>query len=385
MFKPLPILYSRTSKGQVQTWQIFIDGGTFFTREGIKGGTISESKPTICKAKNVGRANETTPEQQAESEAQSKWQKKIDGGYWENEADIDNVTTFWPMLAEKWKEYKDFVKEEFEKGTKVFAQAKLDGMRCIVRKDGMWSREGKPIRSAPHIRKALQPLFDQNPDLVFDGELYNHALKHNFNKLISLAKKQKPTPEQLAESEQKLEYWVYDIAGDPAIETALFESRTQTVRTLIRSLDVKGMIRSVYTYEVSNVKEIEALFEKFVDEGFEGLMVRINVPYFRKRTKNLLKYKEFQSKEYKIAGIEDGEGNRAGLATIAYFEDPNGSEIYDGKKCFKAGIIGNNAYTAQLYKDREKAKGKPGEVVYFNLTPDGVPRFGKMKIIRDYD
>ena len=385
MSKSLPVLYSRTAKGQIQTWQIFIDGNAFYTREGIKGGAISESKPTICKAKNVGRANETTPEQQAESEAQSKWQKKIDGGYFENEADIDKVTTFWPMLAEKWKEHKDYVVEAFEAKTRVYAQAKLDGMRCIVSKDGMWSREGKPILSAPHIRKALQPLFDQNPDLVFDGELYNHALKHNFNKLISLAKKQKPTPEQLAESESKLEYWVYDIGGDSTIESSLFENRTQVVRSLIRQLDVGGMIRSVYTYEVSSVKEIEDLFAKFVDEGFEGLMVRINAPYFRKRTKNLLKYKEFQSKEYPIEGIEDGDGNRAGLATVVYFADPNGSEIYNGKKCFKAGVIGNNEYTAELFQKREKAKGKPGEVVYFNLTPDGVPRFGKMKIIRDYD
>jgi len=382
----LPILYSRTSKGQVQTWQIFVDGATFFTKEGIKGGAISESKPTICKAKNVGRANETTPEQQAESEAQAKWQKKIDGGYWENEADIDKVTTFWPMLAEKWKDYKDLVLERIERTDKVFVQAKLDGMRCIVKNDGMWSREGKPIKSAPHIRELLQPIFDKYPHVVFDGELYNHALKHNFNKLISLAKKQKPTPEQLAESSEKLEYWVYDIAGDEEMESCSFNLRTQRVRLLLNHrMDRTNKIRYVHTYEVSSIPEIESYFSKFIDEGFEGLMVRLNERYLRKRTKFLLKYKEFIDEEFPLEDLEEGDGNRAGLATIAYFRHPKGSEIRNGHTCFKAGVIGNNEYTAQLLKDKDKVRGKPATVVYFNLTPDGIPRFGKMKIIRDYE
>jgi len=385
----LPILYSRTSKGQVQTWQIFTKEDTFYTAEGIKGGTISVSKPTICQKKNVGRANETDTYEQAKLEAKSKWQKKIDGGYWENEADIDKVTTFWPMLAEKWKEYKDTIVERFEKKETVFVQAKLDGMRCIVTKDGMWSREGKPIKSAPHIRRLLEPLFAENPKLILDGELYNHKFKHNFNKIISLAKKQKPTPEQLAESEQLLQYWIYDYIFEYG-EKDQFSLRMEDGKTAIDALyykhkEIAGSIRWVKTYEVSSVKEIEDMFSKFIDDGFEGLMVRADESYLNKRTKFLLKYKEFLEKEFPLAGVEDGAGNRAGLATVAYFEDPNGSEMFDGKKCFKTGVIGNDEYTAQLYKDREKIKGELGTVVYFNLTPDGVPRFGKMKIIRDYE
>jgi DNA ligase 1 len=381
--KTLPLLYSRTSKGQVQTWQITIDGGTFFTEEGIKGGAISKSKPTVCKSKNVGRANETTPEQQAESEAQSKWQHKKDRGYWENEADIDNVTVFWPMLAQKWKDYKD----EIDWTKLFFCQPKLDGMRCVVRKEGMFSREGKPINSAPHIRKLLQPLFDKNPDFIFDGELYNHDLKHNFDKLMSLAKKQKPTPEQLIESEKKLQYWMYDFY-DPANPDRLFDERFVEALKMVKSLGpvARGKIRWTYTNAVKSEAEMDELFVKYVDHGFEGGMGRMNEPYqVDKRTKFLLKRKDFIDEEFILFDLEDGDGNRAGLATSAFFKDPNGSIIHKGEKCWKAGVIGGNEYTRDLLKNKANVIGKKATVCYFNLTPAGVPRFGKMKIIRDYE
>ncbi len=377
----LPILYSRTSKGQVQTWQITIDGATFFTEEGIKGGTISKSKPTVCKPKNVGRANETTAEKQAESEAQSKWQKKIDGGYFEKEADIDNEVTFWPMLAHKWPEYK----ADMDWTKKVYSQPKLDGMRCVVKLNGMWSREGKPILSAPHIRKLLQPLFDKNPDFVFDGELYNHDLKHNFNKLISLAKKQKPTPEQLDESEKKLQFWMYDFF-DPQNPDRPFSERNDMGLAMVKSLGPTGnRIRWTYTNLVADEKKLDELFVKYVDHGFEGGMIRWDAPYQKKRTKFLLKRKDFIDEEFELVELEEGDGNRAGLATVAFFKHEKGSEIRRGVLCFKAGVIGANDYTADLLKNKKSVLGKKATVCYFNLTPDGVPRFGKMKIIRDYE
>ena len=42
---------------------------------------MNTAKPTICKGKNIGRSNETSPEQQAEAEAQAKWDKKRKDGY----------------------------------------------------------------------------------------------------------------------------------------------------------------------------------------------------------------------------------------------------------------------------------------------------------------
>jgi len=101
----LPVLYSLTSLGQTQTWSIEFSGGKFRTTEGIKGGAMTVSEWTVCEGKNLGKANETSPEVQAEKEARAKWKKKTESGYWENEADIHKAKFFEPMLAHKWVDY----------------------------------------------------------------------------------------------------------------------------------------------------------------------------------------------------------------------------------------------------------------------------------------
>ena len=116
----LPTLYSLTSKGQVQTWFIEFDQNRFRTTEGIKGGAMTESAWTVCNGKNLGKANETSPEDQAEKEARAKHKKKLESGYWENEADIHKSKFFEPMLAHKWTDYQG---TEFP----LYCSRKLDG------------------------------------------------------------------------------------------------------------------------------------------------------------------------------------------------------------------------------------------------------------------
>ena len=74
--KQLEKLYKRTELGQIQEWQMCIDGNKYYSMEGIQDGTITTNKPTVAKALNVGKKNETTPEEQALKEARAKWKKK---------------------------------------------------------------------------------------------------------------------------------------------------------------------------------------------------------------------------------------------------------------------------------------------------------------------
>lgn len=371
MIKTLPRLYSRTSKGQVQTWQITVDGNSYYTSEGIKNGAISVSKPIVCESKNVGKTNETTPQDQALSEAQSKWQKKIDKGYFEKESDIDNIKFFEPMLAKKWEDYKNEI--EFP----IFCSEKLDGMRNIINKDGMFSREGKPIVSSPHIYNICSKLFEKYPNLVLDGELYNHKYKHNFNEIISLAKKVKPTPEDLIESAKHLEYWVYDGLTNGSGDQSKFGKRAEDIATLIKSLN-DDRVKWLYAKKVSCLDELDQLFEQYVSDGYEGQMVRLDMEYQNKRSKYLLKRKDFIDKEYKLLDLMEGKGNRQGIATSALLEIEPGVT-------FEAGIIGNEEYARDLLKNKKQYIGQMATVCYFNLTPDGKPRFGKLKIIRNYE
>jgi len=112
-------LYSRTSNGSIQEWTIHVEGNSFFTVEGIKGGKMTTSKPTVCEGKNIGRANETSPETQALQEAKAKYKKKVDSGYYEKLEDIDIEKFTEPMLAHKYGEHE----VEFP----LASQPKLDG------------------------------------------------------------------------------------------------------------------------------------------------------------------------------------------------------------------------------------------------------------------
>jgi DNA ligase-1 len=70
--KSLPTLFSRTSTGAIQQWTVQIDGNKFRVESGQQDGKKVLSEWTTCLGKNIGRANETSPAEQATSEAQSK-------------------------------------------------------------------------------------------------------------------------------------------------------------------------------------------------------------------------------------------------------------------------------------------------------------------------
>lgn len=371
--KTFPILYKLTKKDQIQTWQINVKGDEFWTQEGILDGVITKSLPTKCLPKNESKKNATSGAEQALKEAQAKYKKKLESSYYE---DIDDarggVKSFYePMLAQNFDDYK------LELAFPVYSQPKLDGIRCIVTSEGMFSRNGKRVISAPHILESLKPFFKQYKEAILDGELYCDKLSNDFNKICSLVKRTKPTPEELAESAQIIEYWVYDA---PRIgiynEMEKFMDRYNCMRNLL--LNRYNKIKVVDTKLVSNIEQINIVYEKYVEDGFEGQMIRKDTPYENKRSKNLLKHKSFIDEEYKIENIIEGTGNRAKTAGNMEFFSKTG-------KRFSSNIKGDFEYLKQILIDKNKLIGKMATVKYFNLTPDGIPRFGFVISVRDYE
>ena len=352
--KSFPILFKYDTRGRVQQWQIHVKDDHFWTEEGIKGGAITTSAPTYCKAKNIGRANETTPQEQALAEAQSKWQKKVDKGY--NEVLTDKKKFFEPMLAHEVSKY-----EKLLFTLPTFIQPKLDGLRCISQDNTLMSRNGKPYLACPHLHQDR---------FTLDGELYNHEFHDDFNKIVSLCKKQKPTAEELKESMQKVQFWAYDM---PEIEGE-FSERYKALEKAINELKKaqgKCPYKLVPTYRVHNQADVEKYHEKFLEDGYEGSILRLDLgEYENKRSKQLLKKKDFVDEEFTIVGAEEGEGGRAG--TIGYFIMAH-DKIKD--KTFKSNVKGDFEYLAEVWKDRKKYIGTKATVKYFNRTPDDVPRF----------
>jgi DNA ligase-1 len=208
--------------------------------------------------------------------------------------------------------------------------------------------------------------------LVFDGELYNHDLKHDFNKITSLVKKTKPTEEDLKESANIIQYWIYDIVDT----TKTFVERIHLVENLIKY----KTLQVVPTGLAKNEEDLDALYAAAMEYGFEGQMVRIDAKYENKRSKNLLKRKEFQDREYTILDIIPGEGNKNGFAGAMLFKNELGIE-------FTSNIKGDRAYLKELLENKNEYIGKEATVKYFNLTPppNCLPRFPYVTSIRDFE
>lgn len=367
----LPTLYSRTSTGAVQEWTIFVEDDHYRTEFGQVDGKKQTTNWTYARPTNEGRANARNEFEQARFEAEALWKKKKESGCFESIKDIDSFVFVEPMLAKKYEDYANDLEYP------LFCQPKLDGLRCIVSKHGMFSRNGKEYKSCPHIFEALKPVFEQDPNIVFDGELYNHEFKADFNKITSLVKKTKPSREDIIESKSLIQYHIYDIV------TASKKFNERIVDVVFWTQEYcknNPSIRVVDTMKISNREALNENYEKYINDGYEGQMIRVDVPYETKRSKYLLKRKEFSDREYVILDIIEGEGNKAGMAGAMVFKNELGHS-------FNSNIKGSREFLIDIWKNRKTHLGKLATVQYFNLTPDKqVPRFPYViKIREDFD
>lgn len=350
-----PTLYNIDEKGKVRVWYMEVEGNKYRTVAGIEDGKLVESAWTVAEEKNVGRSNFTDGEAQALSEVNAKYKKKKEQKYSEVKEEASRSNILQPMLAVSWKDIKD--KEAlFKQG--IFSQPKLDGIRCLVSKDDMMSRTGKPIVSCPHVQEALGEFFDLYPDVVLDGELYHHDLRDNFNEISSLITKKKPTSEHILKTELNVQYHVYDVIG---------RDDTFFVRNHVVSNSGFGLpIVVVPSIRVIDSVHLDDIYGDYLANGYEGQMIRVTGSlYEHKRSKNLIKRKEFMDEEFRVVEIVEGKGNWSGYAKSVVCYDP----IQDLQ--FSAGIKGSQDFTRDLLKRTPKTV----TVRFPNKTPDGIPRF----------
>lgn len=377
-------IYKLAKSKKIQIWQVELDEaqGRYRTISGLESGKKVTSEWTVCEGKNIGRANATTAKTQAIAEVEAMYTKKLDQGrYFEDKAVAQSgATTFEePMLA---KVYADYIPtdSDFSSG-KVWCQPKLDGVRCIANADGLWSREGNAIVSCQHVIDALAPYFKKDPSLILDGELYADKFKDNFNKIISLIRREKTTPEERMQCENNIVYHIYDLICIKDKKDIKFSGRTSKLKTLIPT---RYQLKLVDTYNPLSLKELDKLYGDFVADGYEGQMVRLNEAYEVGRSASLLKRKEFVDNEFTILDILEGEGNRSGMAgKIVYQLDDNLPHNYPDKEdnTFSSGIAGGVAFYTKLLKEKKKYIGGEGTVRHFHYTPKGIPRFPVTKAV----
>lgn len=263
----------------------------------------------------------------------------------------------------------------------VYIQPKLDGVRCLFTKDGAFSRTGKQFMNVKHIEDELQPLFSDYPNLILDGELYNHALKNDFEKIISLVRKQKPTDDDRLEAKSLVQFHWYDIIDDD--NDILFIDRNKFIYELLSDFFPGADAHHVFslvTIRVDSLDKARAIHDANLAGGFEGSIIRLNRVYECKRSYNLQKFKDFSDKEATIIGHVEGKGKRAGTLGKFIMRDEAGVEFGcpPGK-----GFTHNDLRV--ILENINHYIGKAATFTYFERTKANSYRHPQFKAIRNYE
>ena len=281
-----------------------------------------------------------------------------------------------PMLAQVY----DSKKFTIELHKNVMVQPKLDGIRCIFTKDGAYSRAGNKFMNLAHLELKLIPFFKKNPEIILDGELYNHKLKDNFEKIVSLVKKKKPTADDRLDAQKLVQYYVYDIIPAKPSMNQVYTARYDYIHKEFKKKKYAKIIQVTPTYPVLNAEEARTYHHAFLAEGYEGSIIRANQLYKNKRSPYLLKVKDFSDTEATITGYEEGKGKRQGTLGKFLMTDDEGVEF---------GCPPGKGYT---YKDLSNMLlnihyyiGKRATFTYFQRTKKGSYRHPLFKSLRNYE
>jgi DNA ligase 1 len=365
MIQSSEVFESKTRTGAAKFWQnhIYQDGKRFFTgsshwqvnKQGVKS-KVTFAEPYIVEPKNIGRANETSPFQQALLEFESNIKKYQDKGYSVQGAKKVESDPL-PMLAHKFRDHGHKVKYP------VYVQPKLDGMRMLFDGKRGWSRGNKAI--LPEVIAHLTNIDTRGH--IFDGEL---ILPGNvpLQETMSAAKKFR------AGISDTLQYHVYDLV----IPDKTYTERLEILRQLFKggggyNKDII-LTKTMFFGNESIVLEFHQLV---VAEGYEGTIIRDpNGKYeIGHRSYSLLKLKDFQDEEFKIVDVLDGGGVSAGQAIFRL-------ETAEGK-LFDSTPEAGHEQRKEWFKDRKKLIGKWATAKFYGKTKDGIPVFNNTVAIRD--
>jgi len=400
----LPRLYGEGSKGTTKEWEISVvpvmspdgDYGEIHTEYGSTGARMQTTVKVIKEGKNIGKANETTPFEQACKEAQSAWTKKKKKGYRESIEDLRNMVTAADMTSkgasgiESGKAILPMLAHPFNKRKHnivwpAFAQAKIDGHRAYGTDGALLSRGGDPVPSLPnlpHIQRDLDRLAKLLPDGTwYDGELYTNDLP--FEELGGHIRRAKLKQEAM-EYLPLIKFYVFDLFN-PKDLSWTFEDRFNLLAAQWDSWKLKNIIL-VPINLVHNEEELRAFHDMCVQAGYEGAVIRnaLGTYAIGHHSADTQKFKEFQDDEFPIIDFKEGTGKDAGTVIWVCNTKVKGSaggvEVVPH---FDVRPVGSHEYRARLFQDGESFIGKNLTVRYQNLTEYGIPRFPVGRAIRE--
>lgn len=377
-----PDLYHIDQNDNLRIWYAERNGYHYRTISGLENGAKVVSEWRAAEAKNIGRANETTPEEQANLEIESIYRDRLSRKYSETREGAQKSNFLAPMLAETWKPKKHL------KNTEQFIyQLKFDGVRFLATEDGGHSRSGKPFMTVEHILEKLAPVFEAF-NVTLDGELYNHDFKDEFENLISLITTKKI--ERLSDQDRQkirdnVQFHIYDVILHDHPSAPLTE-RLDFLQEMFHKFgsgfgQVIQFTPSLFLLSPTEESVMEA-HDLAVEKGYEGIMLRNpNSPYEHKRSRSLVKVKVFTEEEFKVLAIHEGQGNWKGIAKSVTVEIKPGLTS-------DASMTGTMDANRKVLEEADQFIGGDATVKFQGFTEDGRFRFGVVKKLhkgkRDY-
>lgn len=357
-----PILQAKAKTGKTKYWQasVGIEGDDVLVCvEFWQGDGVHQKQAKKIQGKNIGRSNETSPLEQAISEAESQINKQKDKGY-STDGQFISIYTL-PMLAQDYKARAN--KIDFP----CFGQPKLDGVRCLFNTNrGFWSRQGKPFNAVDLSHLGWETI----EEITLDGELILPK-PYTFQETVSAIKKQNDlTP--------LLEYHVFDL-----VVHGTFLGRWLNFWKRVEDGKYPLQPRQLYqvpTELIENTEDIQKRLFYHLSEGYEGIILRNFIGEYEigQRSVHLQKYKLFVDEEFAICGVIDGVGKEEGAAIFVCASKVPG-------KFFNVRPKGSYEDRRVIFDNGTEYTGKWLTVRYQNLTDDGIPRFPVGISVRDYE
>jgi DNA ligase-1 len=378
-----PQLYALASTGKVKTWKIKVcdcaDGtADIITEFGQLNGKLQTKIEHIRTGKNIGKANETTPWEQAVSEATSDYQKKLDKKYiTEIPTEVNEPDILLPMLAH------DYRKRSHDIVYPAYVQPKLNGIRCLAKKINattvqFTSRKNKnfPEEVTAHLVDPLLNIMETGE--IFDGEFYVHDWP--FQLVSQTVKKARPWKEDL-------QLHVFDIADNNVV----FDDRRTELIGRLTALNNFLKVKLVPTPQIADDRWVKIYHDTFVKQGYEGIIVRnfAGLYLFDHRSKDLQKYKEFIDEEFEIVDAEyevltDPATGLESFAAVFVCVNEDGNR-------FNVRPRGTVTQRVKWYENRSELFGKHLTVRYQERSvpskdvPGNIPIFPVGITVRDYE
>lgn len=379
----LPQLYAKDKSGNIIVWNVKVNGNVVTVEYGREGGAMT-SRETVCSGKNIGKRNETSPDEQAVSEAKSLWTKQKDRkGYVENVSDYGSV--FFPMLAKDYRNNENAFERALKKAgnPNVVLQPKLNGLRAALEDCVFLSRRRKTYDKMQYLVPELQMAVNEfamrlgvsATDVIPDGEFFSPGTP--LQTIQSLVK----AGDIDAIKEHNIDFYVFDVyvKSKPNMK---FTERFDILCSIIPSKCVP--------YLSLNSTDREIIW-RCVDEiietsGDEGGMLRMDMPYdVGNRSTYLWKAKRFMDAEFKIIDIVEVEPLIQTLSDGTHKKKRQAQflcEMENGER-FECRPHGNVDYYEEIATYPERFVGKMLNVKFQEYSLKGIPIFPVGVYIRE--